>query len=170
MHFEDKLYREGKVRRQELRSEELFIYYDKNFMGWNGPRKMRVFQPKFNPKRARFLAIKPTVREETIEVLSAKFSKLTGKHSKMLGKIGRRRGLMPVKRDKAKRILHSVSRRNKDSRMSKLFKEDEDLAMLKQNLDFSDRAHMAELMQKVLEAHADVLTEAEVKVIKKQLK
>lgn len=88
VHFEDKKYRDGKIPRQHLRNEELYIYYDKNFMGWNGPRKLRIFQPKFNSKRAGYLAIKPTVKEETIELLSSKFNKIVAKNPKMMKKIG----------------------------------------------------------------------------------
>lgn len=157
--------------RKELRNEQLYIYYDKNFMGWNGPRKMRVFQPKFNPKRAQFLAIKPTVKEETIELLSSKFNKIVGKDPKMMKKIGKCGSrVMEVNRDRTKRILHSVSKRSKESRISKLFKEDEDLQMIKQNLDFSDSSQMVELMEKVLSEHSNVLNQHEIKVIKKQLK
>ena len=88
IHFEDKKYREGKIPRKDLRSEKLYIYYDKNFMGWNGPRKMRVFQPKFNPKRASYLDVKPTIKEETIELLSSKYNKIVSKNPKIIKKIG----------------------------------------------------------------------------------
>jgi hypothetical protein len=87
-HYEDKQYKEGIVSRKQLRDEKLYIYYDKNFMGWNGPRKMRIFQPKFNPKRAGFLKIKPTIREESIELLSSKFNKIVSKDSKIMKQIG----------------------------------------------------------------------------------
>jgi hypothetical protein len=87
-HYEDKKYKDGKISRKELRNEELYIYYDKNFMGWNGPRKMRIFQPKFNPKRAGYLMIKPTIKEESIELLSSKFNKIVSKDSKIIKKIG----------------------------------------------------------------------------------
>lgn len=51
-----------------------------------------------------------------------------------------------------------------------MFKEDEDLAMIKQNLDFSNSEKMIELMETVLNNHSDILNKSEIKIIKKQLK
>lgn len=48
---------------------------------------MRIYQPKFNPKRAGFLRIKPTIKEESIELLSSKFNKIINKDSKIMKKI-----------------------------------------------------------------------------------
>ena len=83
-HYDDKKFLEGKISRKDLRKELLYIYYDRNFMGWNGPRKMQIYQPIFNPKKAGFLKIKPTVREESIEYLSSKFMKTLSKNPEIL--------------------------------------------------------------------------------------
>jgi hypothetical protein len=75
-----------------------------------------------------------------------------------------------VKKNQTNKVLNSISKRTKESRITKLFKEDEDLSMIKQNLDFSNSDQIIDLMGKVLKDHSDILNPSEIKVIKKQLR
>jgi hypothetical protein len=170
IHYENKKYLAGKIPRDQLRKELLYIYYDRNFMGWNGPRKMQIFQPKFNPKKAGFLKIKPTVREESIEYLSSKYNKTISKNPEFIQKQSNFIFIKLLTKEK-KSELKSVSQRSyRDSKFGKLFKEDEDMEMIKQNMDFSDQKQVIDFMDNVLLENKNILNQQEEKTIKKQIK
>ena len=61
-------------------------------------------------------------------------------------------------------------KKSNSKKKNKVFKEDEDINMIKQNIDFSNCKKVIKFMKNVIQNNLNILVDHEIKTIKKQIK